>query len=159
MDSTIKSTNQQLSTSLLSWNNVSHLKFKLFSDTLNEKKIKTKIQYRARNSTWGQKGKERKNSPVALSAKNISPAQVPQTGFPIFTNSRREGNWSIQTITFSINYQMWSSFLHEIPKAQIGSMSKIMKYEHETPKTGQTHTKSITTTKFMFGNFYFKSSM
>lgn len=37
------------------------------------------------------------NPPVALFAKNISPAQVPQTGFPIVTNSRRAGNyWQIK---------------------------------------------------------------
>ena len=33
------------------------------------------------------------NPPVALFAKKISPAQVPQTGFPILTNSRKAGNY------------------------------------------------------------------
>lgn len=38
--------------------------------------------------------KERKeHPPTALFARKISPAQVPQTGFPSLTNSRRAGNW------------------------------------------------------------------
>lgn len=32
-------------------------------------------------------------SPVALSARKMRPAHVPQTGFPILTNSRKAGNY------------------------------------------------------------------
>lgn len=35
---------------------------------------------------------ENENTPTALLAKKISPAHVPQTGFPVLTNSRKAGN-------------------------------------------------------------------
>lgn len=48
------------------------------------------------SATYGKIYKEKETiqpSPVALSARKMRPAHVPQTGFPILTNSRKAGNY------------------------------------------------------------------
>lgn len=61
---------------------------KRYSYTWLPKKFLCTVQSRPPTNSWPPSF-----WPTALSAKNIRPAHVPQTGFPVLTNSRRAGNF------------------------------------------------------------------